>query len=102
MKCTTLTKDQLRSNLAALQALIDDRPIEYYSPALGQWCETGEVCCDFEHRPKPCDANTDAMIEQHMREKAAELGRPWTGQLNVEAAVAASLKKQPSMNVEDY
>jgi hypothetical protein len=52
MKRTTLTKDQLRSNLAALQALIDDRPIEYWSPVLKKWCLCGEVCCEFEHRPK--------------------------------------------------
>lgn len=82
VKHTALSKTQLRANLVALQALIDDKEIEYYSPALAAWCQTGEVCCDFEHRVKP-DKGPD-------------------GQLDVAAAVATSLPQKVSTNVEDY
>jgi len=60
MRRTSLTKKQLQSNLEALQALIEDRPIQYWSPILKQWCDCAEVCCEFEHRVKPVgEVSTD-------------------------------------------
>lgn len=53
MKRTTLTKEQLRGNLAALQALIDDRPIQYWSDVLKAWCDCEDLDTDFIHRVKP-------------------------------------------------
>ena len=53
MKRTTLSKAQLRGNLEALQALIDDRPIEYWSEVLKKWCVCEDCDTDFIHRVKP-------------------------------------------------
>lgn len=88
LKRTLLTPEQLRQNAAAMLALADGQRIEYFSPILQAWCECW--CCDtdFVHRIRP--------VEEQPAEPT------WNGQLNVEAAVAASLKKQPSTDVNDY